>query len=46
MVGHRYANGMEIKNRPSMSSIVGYIPQFDLYIETLTVREHLNFLVR
>ncbi len=46
MVGRRYANGMEMKDRqPSMSSIVGYLPQFDLYIGTLTVREHLEFLV-
>jgi ABC-type multidrug transport system ATPase subunit len=43
--GKRYANGMEIMDRPSMSSMVGYLPQFDLYIGTLTVREHLEFLV-
>ncbi len=44
-VGHRYANGMEMRSRSAMTAIVGYIPQFDLFIGTLTVKEHLTFLV-
>ena len=27
-----------------MTSIAGYVPQFDLFIGTLTVHEHLTFL--
>nr|AHK05665.1 ATP-binding cassette transporter sub-family G 75152 [Tigriopus japonicus] len=41
--GERYANGM-LMNPTGMTSISGYIPQFDLFIGTLTVREHLTFL--
>lgn len=34
-----------LMNPTGMTSISGYIPQFDLFIGTLTVREHLTFLV-
>ena len=33
-----------MKSRSAMTSIVGYIPQFDLFVGTLTVKEHLTFL--
>ncbi len=44
MSGTRYANGIPMTPM-NMTSIAGYIPQFDLFIGTLTVREHLTFLV-
>ncbi len=42
--GDRLANGVRMSPM-NMTSIAGYIPQFDVFIGTLTVREHLTFLV-
>jgi len=33
-------------NAKAMTAISGYVPQFDVFIGTLTVLEHLNFLVK
>ena len=42
--GARYANGVQMTPQ-AMTSICGYIIQEDLFIGTLTVKEHLTFLV-
>ena len=42
--GTRYANGVPMTPQ-AMTSISGYIIQEDLFIGTLTVKEHLTFLV-
>ncbi len=38
------ANGVHV-TPTMMSALAGYIPQEDLFIGTLTVREHLTFMV-
>jgi len=32
-------------NAKAMTAVSGYVPQFDVFIGTLTVIEHLTFLV-
>ena len=40
--GARYANGVKV-NQKSLTSVSAYIQQDDLFIGSLTVREHLTF---
>ena len=40
--GARYANGISV-NPNSLTSVSAYIQQDDLFIGSLTVREHLTF---
>ena len=42
--GVRYANGVSVTPN-SLTSVSAYVQQDDLFIGTLTVREHLNFQV-
>ena len=42
--GARYANGVKV-NQNFLAANSGYVQQDDLFIGTLTVREHLNFQV-
>ena len=42
--GARYANGVTVTPN-SLTSVSAYVQQDDLFIGTLTVREHLNFQV-
>lgn len=42
--GARYANGVPITPN-SLTAVSAYVQQDDLFIGTLTVREHLNFQV-
>ena len=42
MSGARYANGIQV-NPNSLTSVSAYIQQDDLFIGSLTVREHLIF---
>jgi ABC-type bacteriocin/lantibiotic exporter with double-glycine peptidase domain len=43
--GERYLNGVEV-NTDILSQISSYVQQNDLFIPTLTVKEHLQFQVR
>jgi ABC-type transport system involved in cytochrome bd biosynthesis fused ATPase/permease subunit len=43
--GGRYLNGVEV-NTDILSQISSYVQQNDLFIPTLTVKEHLQFQVR
>ena len=40
--GARYANGVKV-GPSSLKPLSGYIPQNDMFLGTLTVREHLTF---
>ena len=42
--GARYANGVTVSPN-SLTAVSAYVQQDDLFIGTLTVREHLNFQV-
>lgn len=42
--GDRYLNGARV-NTDTLARISGYVQQDDLFISTLTVREHLRFHV-
>lgn len=42
--GVRLANGIPV-NPNTLTSVSAYVQQDDLFIGTLTVREHLNFQV-
>ena len=44
VVGNRFANGVPVTPN-SLTSVSAYVQQDDLFIGTLTVREHLNFQV-
>lgn len=35
----------EIMNRTKMTNLSGFVPQNDVFVEGLTVREHLYFMV-
>ena len=43
-MGNRFANGVPVTPN-SLTSVSAYVQQDDLFIGTLTVREHLNFQV-
>ena len=43
--GIRFANGVPVSPN-SLTSVSAYVQQDDMFIGTLTVREHLNFQVR
>ncbi len=43
--GNIKINGQEIKSSRPLSFVSGYVTQEDLFIETLTVKEHLTFHV-
>jgi ABC-type multidrug transport system ATPase subunit len=42
--GERYLNGAKV-NTDTLARISGYVQQDDLFISTLTVKEHLEFHV-
>jgi len=42
--GQRYLNGASV-NTDTLARISGYVQQDDLFISTLTVKEHLQFQV-
>ncbi|CAG7696963.1 unnamed protein product [Allacma fusca] len=44
--GDIFVNGVPVKNSEMLSSISAYVQQDDLFIGTLTVREHLIFQAR
>lgn len=44
ILGQRYLNGAPV-NTDTLARISGYVQQDDLFISTLTVKEHLQFQV-
>lgn len=44
VTGERYVNGREMSAK-TMAAITGLVSQRDLFFGTLTVKEHLTFLV-
>ena len=44
VIGDRYLNGASV-NTDTLARISGYVQQDDLFVPTLTVKEHLKFQV-
>jgi len=45
ITGNVQVNGQAIKSQKSLAAISGYVQQDDLFVGTLTVKEHLTFQV-